>query len=240
MDNALYYLAVNRQGGLPAEMDIVANNIANLNTTAFRREGLAFSEFVVASRTGESLSMADPGARFASALPGTVTTTGGRFDLAIEGDGYFLVGTAEGTLLTRAGAFQLSPDGFVVTPSGGRVLDIGAAPIAVPPGAASILVAADGTVSADGEPVAQIAVVDAPPDAMRRHGDTAFTVTGNVWDAVAAPKVRQGALEHSNVNAVTEIARMIEVTRAYEMAQSLITDEDDRIRQAVRTLGERV
>jgi len=240
MDNALYYLALNRQVGLANEMDLVANNIANLNTTGYRREGLAFTEFVVGSATGASLSMGDAGARFASDLPGTMQTTGGRFDLAIEGDGFFLLQTAEGPVLTRAGAFQISGDGFLVTPWGDRVLDTGEGPITLPPGTTSVLVASDGTISADGEPVAQIAVVDAAPEAMRRRGDTAFTVEGDAYAVLAVPKIRQGALEQSNVSAVTEVARMIEVTRAYEMAQSLITDEDDRIRQTIRTLGERV
>lgn len=240
MDNSLYYLALNRQVGLAAEMDMVANNIANLDTTGFRREGVAFTEFVVAAENGESVSMADLGARFASDLPGSQTMTGGQFDLAIEGEGYFLVQSADGLLMTRAGSFQLSPEGLLVTPLGDRVLDNGQATIAIPADANQVVISSDGTVSADGQPLTQIALVTAPDELISRFGDTAFTVQDDNFAAVAEPRVRQGALEQSNVDAVNEIARMIEVTRAYEMAQSVIEDEDERIREALQTLGQQV
>lgn len=238
MDNSLHYLAVNRQVGLAAEMDMIANNIANVSTTGFRREGLAFTEFVLAAETGDSVSMADLGARFASELPGTVTMTGGRFDIAIEGDGYFVLENGEGPILTRAGAFQTSQDGFLVTPNGDRVLDIGQAPIVIPLEAKDILIAPDGTISAAGEPIAQIGVVDAPRETLSRFGDTAFRAEEDAFEPVAFPKIRQGALEGSNVDPVLEIARMIEVTRAYEMTQSVIEDEDERIREAIRKISQ--
>lgn len=240
MDNALYYLAVNRQAGLHAEMQSVANNIANLQTNGYRREGLAFTEHVVGVAGGESVSMADLGARYASDLAGEVTITGGRFDLAIEGEGYFLLQSGADTVLTRAGAFQISGEAFLVTPSGDRVLDAGGAPIAIPPGGSDLLIGSDGTISVNGQPVAQIAVVTAPFERMSRAGNTAFRVEGDAYQPVEAPKVRQGALERSNVDAITEVARMIEVSRAYEMAQSVITDEDERVRETIRTLGARI
>ena len=238
MDNALYYLAVNRQVGLAAEMDTVANNIANLDTVGFRREGVAFTEFVVSSQVGDSVSMADAGARFASDLPGGLTVTNGRFDLALEGSGYFAVQAADRVLLTRSGAFQTSPEGFLVTPDGAEVLDIGQAPINIPAEATDIVIGRDGTISAGEQPIAQLGVFDADSALISRFGDTAFVVEGDAFEAVAEPQMRQGALEQSNVDAVVEIARMVEVSRAYETAQSLISDEDERIREAIQTLGQ--
>ncbi len=237
MDNALYYLAINRQNGLASEMDMIANNIANLDTTGFRREGLAFTEFVVAAEQGESVSMADLGARFASTLPGTQSVTGGRFDLAIEGPGFFAVQNLDRVLLTRAGAFQLSQDGFLTNAVGDQVLDAGQAAIAIPLEAKDIVVSADGTVSANGQPIAQIALFDAPAEALNRFGDTAFEVDPGALQEVEGARIRQGSLEQSNVDPVLEIARMIEVSRAYEMAQSVVEDEDERIREAIQTLG---
>ena len=239
MDNALYYLAVNRQVGLRAELQSVANNMANLATNGYRREGLAFTEHIVAIRNGESVSMADLGVRYASNLPGEVTTTGSRFDVAIEGEGYFLVQSGGQNVLTRAGAFQLSADGFLVTPSGDSVLDAGGAPIAIPPDAKQPLIGRDGTISSNGRPLAQIAVVTAAPETMSRHGNTAFRVEGDAYQPVEFPKMRQGAVERSNVDPIGEVARMIEVSRAYEAAQSVITDEDERIRETIRKLGAR-
>lgn len=237
MDNSLYYLAVNRQVGLRAEMQTVANNIANMATNGYRREGVAFTEHVVAIRNGESVSMADLGGRYASDLPGQISLTGGRFDLAIEGEGYFLLRNGDAAVLTRAGAFQLSPDGFLVTPSGDRVLDAGGAPIALPPDSDDVLIGADGTITANGTPVAQIAIVTAPFERMSRYGNTAFRVDGDAYETVEFPKVRQGAIERSNIDPVGEVARMIEVSRAYEIAQSVITDEDERVRETIRKLG---
>ena len=237
MDNSLYYLAVNRQVGLHSEMQTIANNIANMATNGYRREGMIFTEHVVAIEGGASVSMADLGGRYASDLHGQVSTTGGQFDMAIEGDGYFLLQSGEETVLTRAGAFQISPDGFLVTPSGDRVLDPGGAPIPIPPDADAILVGSDGTISSNGQPVGQLAVVNAPFERMSRFGNTAFRVEGGAYEPVDNPKVRQGAIERSNVDAVVEVARMIEVSRAYEMAQSVVTDEDERVREAIRTLG---
>lgn len=239
MDNALYYLTVNRQLGLAAELDMIANNLANMHTAGFRREGLAFTEFVVSAQNGESVSMADLGARFVSELTGAFSVTGSRFDVAIEGEGYFAIETGEGVRLTRAGAFQISPEGLLVTPSGDEVLDQGQAPIPIPAEAKDILIATDGTVSSNGDPIAQLGVFTAPRELISRFGDTAFVVENDDFEAVAEPRVRQGALEQSNVDPVLEIARMIEVTRAYETAQTLITDEDERIRDAIQKLGQR-
>jgi flagellar basal-body rod protein FlgF len=239
MDSALSYLALNRQIGLSREMAAIANNVANLATTGFRREGLVFAEFVQAAAPGDSLSMADLRAHFASDRPGELTLTGGQFDLAITGEGFFTIQSGGETLLTRAGAFQRSPEGLLVTPDGAPVLDDGAAPIFVPPDSVSIEVARDGTISVDGAPIARIGVVTAPAATLSRVGATAFRATAGVTP-VEAPSLRQGALEGSNVDPVVEIARMIAVNRAYEQAQGLIEDEDERVRGTINRLGQAV
>lgn len=240
MDNSLYYLALNRQVGLAQEMDLVANNIANLDTAGFRREGVAFTEYVVAGQFGESVSMGDLGARFASDLPGAFKLTGGQLDVAIQGDGFFAIESDDGPVLTRAGAFQTSEEGFLVTPIGDSVLDVGQQPIAIPANVDSLVIGADGTISADGNPIAQVGVFTAPEELVSRFGDSAFKVEDDDFVPAENPRVLQGALEGSNVDPVNEIARMIEVTRSYEMAQSLIEDEDTRIREAIEALGSAV
>ena len=239
MDDALYYLSINRQRGLSAELTAIANNIANVNTTGFRKEEMIFSEFVRSTGSGESISMANMGARFASTRPGEMRVTGGRLDLALEGPGYFLTAGAEGTRLTRAGAMQRNEEGVIVTPEGAELLDEGEAPIFLPPDAGTITVAADGTISADGVALGRIAVVDAAPESLIRAGNSAFAPTGG-YTPLETPKIRQGAIESSNVDPVEEIARMIAVTRAYEQVQNLIQDEDERIRDAIQTLGQPV
>lgn len=240
MDNSLHYLALNRQVGLKLEMDVIANNIANINTTGFKREGLSFTEFVLSAANEDSVSMADTGARHILDLPGGLAETGGTFDVAIEGEGFFLLESQGEQVLTRAGAFQISELGVLASPAGTPVLDVGGAQIPIGIDAKDIQISQDGTVSADGNVVAQIAVVSANPAALKRLGDTAFTVADGAFDNLENPKVRQGALEGSNVNPVHEMARMIEVTRSYEMAQAVIQDEDERVREAIQTLSENV
>jgi len=214
---------------------VVANNIANAATTGFRQEGVVFSEYVKRVEGGESLSMATAAVRNTSMLQGTLTQTGGSLDLAIEGNGFFLIETAQGERLTRSGHFTSSAEGELVTADGNRVLDIGGAPVFLPPDAVDLSVAADGTMSAGGVPLAQIGLVQ-PVDVlgMIRESGVLFRADAGVEPADTG-RILQGFLESSNVDPISQIARMIEVQRAYEMGQSLLEREDERIRSAIKT-----
>lgn len=229
------YATLSRQSGLIREMRLVANNIANAATTGYRQEGLVFSEYVRSGPQGASLSMARGHVRNTSFEQGQLTRTGGRFDLAIEGDGFFLVETPAGERLTRSGSFSPNAEGDLVTMDGFRVLDAGGAPVFVPPGA-DIDIAADGTLSTEGRPLGQIGLYrPADPLALRREDGVMFESPAGVEPAEEA-RMLQGFLEGSNVNPIGQVARMIEVQRAYEMGQSFLETEHDRIRNAVKTL----
>ncbi len=237
MENAVY-VSLTRQSGLLREMQLVANNIANISTTGYRKEGLIFSEQIYALENGDpSLSMASANVRATQQIQGPLSETGSRFDFAIEGDGFFLIETSEGEQLTRAGSFTPNQDGELVTPDGYRLLDNGGAPIFVPPDARDMSVAADGTMSANGRPIAQIGLYlpSETADLSRRDG-VRFSVENGV-EPMEDGVILQGFLESSNVNAVSEIARMIEVQRAYELGQKLLDKEDERIRGVLQTLG---
>lgn len=237
MDNA-GYTTLNRQSGLMREMQAIANNIANASTTGFRKEGVIFSEYVDRlDGDHPSLSMAAGGVRTTSQLQGGIERTGGDFDLAIEGRGYFLIETPEGEALTRAGSFTPSPDGELVTPDGYRLLDIGGAPVFVPADARSISIASDGTLSADNQPLAQIGLFEpeAPEDVTRRDG--VLFALENAPIPVDDARILQGHLESSNVSSMTEVTRMIAVQRAYELGQSFLEKEDERIRSVLTTIG---
>ncbi len=235
MDNT-GYVALNRQSGLLREMQAVANNIANLSTTGFRKEGVVFAEHVADLGAAEpSLSMADAAARAIDLSQGPLGQTGGAFDVAIEGDGFFMVAAPDGTQLTRAGDFTLSPEGALVTADGLPVLDAGGAPITVPRDAGPVRIARDGTISAGDTPVARLGVERAlDPGSLAHVAGTRFATTGDT-EPVEDPSVFQGFLEGSNVNPVAEIARMIEVQRAYELGQRMLDQEDARIRSVIDT-----
>jgi len=232
------YVALNRQSGLMREMEIIANNIANAATTGYRREGLVFSEFVAADPDGgPSISMANGNVRLTSRVQGSMTETGSPLDLAIEGDGFFMVETPAGNRLTRAGSFGRNTDGELVTPDGYRLLDVGGAPVFAPADAGAISVSPDGTVAGKDGPLAQIGVfLPQVPNEMSRHEGTLFSAPSG-YRPVDDAKIRQGFLENSNVSPVAEVARMIEVQRAYEMGQALLAKEDERIRGVISTLG---
>ncbi|RWR12295.1 flagellar hook-basal body complex protein [Paenirhodobacter populi] len=236
MNNAVY-ATLSRQSGLLREMQTIANNMANVSTTGFRREGVVFSEYVAALDEAPSLAMAYGNGRNIDMRQGGLVSTGGAFDLAIEGDGFFMVETPQGNQLTRAGSFIPSPEGQLLTPDGHPVLDAGGGPVFVPAGQGHIAVAQDGTVSVAGAPVAQIGLFLPPEGAIPEHvAGSRFRVEGDPVP-VEQPVILQGRLEESNVDPVLEISRMIEVQRSYEMGQSFLQREDDRIRGVIDTLS---
>jgi flagellar basal-body rod protein FlgF len=234
--DAAGYTTLTRQSGLMREMQTVANNIANISTTGFRREGVIFSEYVRQMEDDPSLSMARANGRQIDLTQAGLSQTGGTFDLAIQGDGFFLIETPQGERLTRAGSFTPSPEGELVTMDGDRLLDLGGAPVFVPPGAKSLSIGQDGTMSADGEPVARIGLWQpTDPNSLRHQSGTLFSASG--VEPTEAGIVMQGYLEDSNVEPVSEIARMIQVQRGYEMGQKFLDAEDERVRGVIQTLG---
>lgn len=237
MENATY-ATLTRQSGLWSEMRVVANNIANASTTGYRAEGVIFSEYVRGLGPDDpSLSMAAARVRDTSELQGGLSQTGGTYDLAIEGDGYFLIETPQGERLTRAGHFVTNENGDLVTPDGFPVLDAGGAPVFIPQGAGPVAIAPDGTISADGQPVGQIGLyAPADPLGVIRENGVRFRSEAGV-EPVIEGRMLQGWLEESNVDPVLQVARMIEVSRAYELGQSFLEREDERIRATIRDLS---
>lgn len=237
MDNATY-ATLTRQSGLMNELRIVANNIANANTTGFRAEGMIFSEYV--NNLGAdhpSLSMATARVRDTIMTQGTLEQTGSPFDVAIEGDGFFLIQTPDGDRLTRAGNFTPNQNGDLVTPEGYPVLDAGGAPVFIPQGLGTVAIASDGTLSAAGQPIGQLGlVIPNDPDGLIREGGTRFAAPDGFGPALDG-RMLQGFLEASNVNPTLQVARMIEVQRAYELGQNFLQKEDERIRGVIQAIG---
>ncbi len=230
------YTTLTRQSGLMREMQVIAHNLANASTTGFRREGVVFSEFVARMGKEPSLSMADGNARMVDLGQAGLTQTGATYDIGIQGEGFFLLATPEGERLTRAGSFTPSGEGVLVNSDGYALLDAGGAPVAVPLGARTVAIATDGTMSADGAPVAQIGLWQAAdPLSLRHQAGTLFSA--DAVEPAEAAVIRQGFLEESNVQPIVEIARMIEVQRAYEMGQKFLDAEDQRQRGVIQTLG---
>ena len=232
------YITLSRQSGLQREMQVVANNIANASTTGYRAEGVIFSEYVKSIDQGPSLSMGQGNIGKTSFEQSGLRQTNGTFDFAIEGDGYFVVQTPMGDRLSRAGAFSPNAEGQLVTPDGFPVLDAGRAPLFVPAEAGTLVVSSDGTLSMDGTLLGQMAIVRPlePLEMVREDGVMFRADAGD--EPTEDARVLQGFIEGSNVNPLLELSRMIEVQRAYEMGQSFLQTEDERVRAAVKTLTE--
>lgn len=229
-------VGLSRQSGLMREIDVLAQNIANAATPGYRREGLIFSEYVARMGEGPSLSMAYGNARHIDQSQAGLTQTGGTFDLAIQGDGFFRVATDNGNGLTRAGMFSVSSEGILTTPSGDKLLDGGGAPVTIPPSAKSVTISSDGAVSADGAPIAQIGLWNpVDPTSLARQQGTVFRVDD--VEPVESGVMLQGFLEDSNVSVMSEMARMVAVQRAYELGQSFLEAEHERQKTAIQVMG---
>lgn len=241
MDNA-NYISLSRQSGLMKEMTTIANNMANADTVGYKREGAVFSEFVAAAGNSadttsprHSLSIGRLAAHADYFTTGSLRSTGGNLDVAIEGEGFFLVDVNGETQLTRAGNFMTDADGRLITIDGHAVLDAAEGEIQIPPEAGSVSISSDGTMSANGVELGRLGVVTTNLDDLVREGNNNWsTQTG--FQPSETGKVFQGFLEDSNVEPVTEIARMIEVQRYYDAGQKILEMEDNRIKQVVSTI----
>jgi flagellar basal-body rod protein FlgF len=159
--------------------------------------------------------------------------------MAVEGQGFFTVRTAQGDRYTRDGKFRTDETGRLVTQTGSPVADESGGEIVIDPEKGPISVAADGSISQGRERVGKIGVVQfANAGALEKAGDNLYRNTSNLTPTPAEKgRVRQGMLEGSNVNSVLEITRMIEVSRAYESTSRMIDSAADLSRRAVERMG---
>lgn len=236
MDNPIY-VTLGRLTALQRQMDVVANNIANVSTTGFKREGTLFGQVVEhLPAEGDRLSMGSDPATFTDLTPGVAAQTGDPLSVAILSDGMLSVERNGETVYTRDGRFAVSPDGELVQlATGNRVLDAGGAPIQIPPDATAIGIARDGTVSAGGLQLGRLGLFALEAPRLERVGDGLFRAENP--PQVEEPQFAQGFREQSNVNPVTELVHLIEIQRAYERGQAILQSEHERIRQVTDIAG---
>lgn len=226
------YLGLARGLGLQRALDVVAGNVANADTTGFRRQDLVFAKDLRHAGEPGQVAFAQDFGTVVDRKEGALRSTGAALDLALVGPGWFQVETAEGERLTRAGRFTTDAAGRLVA-GDAAVLDNGGAPIILPDDARSITIAADGTISADEVVVARLGLVQPGDDAaLVPEGSGRYRTDGPIVPAEAALVV-QGSLEGSNVQPVREMTRLIEVTRAFESTQRLLETHHDLARRTV-------
>jgi flagellar basal-body rod protein FlgF len=242
VENAAY-IGLSRQMTLRRELDIVANNIANANTTGFKVEQLLVGTEIGARARNDSIR---PGASFVldngvgrDFGQGALQQTGRDLDFGIEGEGaFFTVNDGTGDAYTRDGAFTLDPTGKLVTKAGLAVQGDGGE-IILDPAKGAPVIGEDGTISQNGALVGKLTLARFDTlAALSKDGDGLYRNRSNATpiDATGA-KIHQGSLEGSNVNPLTEITSMIEISRAYEQASKMIENTNDLSRRAVERLG---
>ncbi len=262
MSNGALHVA---RTGLDAQnmrMQVIANNLANVNTVGFKRdrasfETLAYQSMTVAGSASSAENKYAIGTNLGTGVQingtaridtqGTLTTTGNSLDLAIEGAGYFQIQMPDGrNAYTRAGDFSLSSEGTLVTSDGMPVQP----QIQIPQGATSVSIGADGTVSAQVAGQSDLTEVGRIELARFTNSAGLQSVGNNLLletPASGAPQIgaageegrgglRSGALEASNVNVVEELVDMIETQRAYEVNSKMIQATDEMMRNATQTL----
>jgi flagellar basal-body rod protein FlgF len=242
MDNALY-VSLSRQITLRKELDVVANNIANADTAGFKVESLlsgtdqAHPWGVPRSRPIQFATDNGLGRDFSQ---GALRPTGGTFDMGLRGDGFFQVQTANGVQYTRDGRFALDAQGQLVTASGDPVLSDGGAPISIDPTKGAPLIGEDGTVTQGGAQIAgKIGVVRfASLSALQKQGDGYYANVSNLGSQPATDtKIQQGMIEDSNVNSITQITRLIEVSRAYQQIANIMDQTGSVYDESIQRLG---
>ena len=240
-------------------LEVVSNNLANSNTTGFRG-GTAvrqsFPEMLMQSiqsypgkpeHDRSNAGSANFGVTVNGAhidfSQGSLQSTGGELDLAIVGGGFFAVealnsaGQAQ-EMFTRAGAFALAPDRTLVNPNGDRILNISGGHITIPDDG-EIEIGTEGQIYVGGTYVDTIRMVDFDDTGqLRPFGHTLF-LSGGATEIPFTGTVSQGYLERSNVNVVREMVNMINISRAYELNQNMISIQDQSLAQAVNEIARR-
>lgn len=240
---SVVYVGLSRQMALRHEMDITANNLANMNTTAFKREQIAFREYVMEA---EGMSATD----FANTsfvqdygvsrvmLEGALIDTGNQLDVSISGPGFLMVEGKDGEpRYTRNGRLALDDSGRLITQTGEAILDTTGNDIVLSTNDTKISIAQDGTITSEAGLRSRLALVTfADEQALSKVGDGLFSTA---QEAVPTTEGRfnQGTLEASNVIPVMEITRMVQIVNSYQTAGKLLEQNQDLERKTVERLG---
>ncbi|MCJ7507299.1 MAG: flagellar basal-body rod protein FlgF [candidate division Zixibacteria bacterium] len=223
------------------KQEAIADNLANISTAGFKRDGVFLKVLseeqkrIISTQSDWEEPMADE--IYVDFQQGKLDFTGDNLNVALEGDGFFVVSTPYGERYTRNGAFRLDGEGFLMTDDGDKVLTDGGPVNLV---GSDIKIDESGKISVDGSQVAQLSVVDFPkPYQLERvDGGLYAPKSADVVSQVAANySIRQGFLERSNVEAIGEMVEMIDSFRDYEGGQKAIQIQDDSLGKLFEKLG---
>ncbi len=237
-------------------LDVISNNLANSATLGYKQESVSSQAFdqllTIKIRDGsqayhnQAIGTMSLGVKvgevYTDFSQGSVRGTGGTFDMALSGSGFFTIHYTNSkgevsTRYTRDGSFQVTKEGVLVDTEGNRVQGEGG-DITIDPDAKDISIGRDGTIMADGEVIDRIKITDFTDyDYIIKTGDNMYTTVDGATEKESDASVLQGYTEQSNVNVVSEMVDMITITRAYEANQKVVRAMDSMMEKAVNQVG---
>lgn len=243
MDTTLY-VGLSHQMAMRRNMDILANNIANINTTAFKKESAIFQQYLMEmdgtdTPAAEEVAFVQDKAVIRDFTEGKFRATGNPLDLALNGKNFFMVQMPDGSLsYTRNGHFRIGDDGTLVTSSNKPVLDVDGNTIVFSDTDESIDIAVDGTISTKGRGIiGKIGVVTfSDLGNLEKAGESLFTTEDQPIPATGY-KVMQAVIEDSNVEPIIEINNMINISRRYQAVAQLLDQQQELEAKAINRLA---
>jgi flagellar basal-body rod protein FlgF len=245
MENA-QLISLSRQMALQRQMDVVANNLANINTTGFKSEQMLFEQYLMPVASDKDfaypdqpLSYVEDWATIHNMSNGAITLTGNPLDVALNGEGFLTVQTPAGERYTRSGSLQINAEGILVDLEGNPVLADGGQ-VQFDETDTDISISPTGVISTATGTKGRLQVVEfTSPEQLTREGDNLYAATDDAQFLPAvATSVTQGAIERSNVSGVSEMTEMIRVSRAYESIANQMQKQDEMRRTAIQRLGD--
>jgi len=224
------------------EQEIASNNLANLNTTGFKKDAVHFkrmldSQLTLAAQLGENMSEEDVQEVLVNFTQGDLGATNNPLDVAIDGDGFFVVLTPDGEKYTRNGHFSMNAEGELISEEGFPVIGRGGEIMLLP---GEFEIDTKGEITQNGEIIDRLKIVDYPkPYPLRKEGESLFVLTQNVKE-IDDPEnlvIRQGFLENSNVNPIAEMIRLISISKNFQAGERAIQNQNRTLEKAVNTVG---
>ncbi|MCW2284632.1 flagellar basal-body rod protein FlgF [Rhodoblastus acidophilus] len=233
------YVTLSGQSALQKRIDTIAHNIANVNTAGFRAEEISFASHL-SRHAPTPVAFAVTGDSYISRKTGEIQRTGDPLDIAVRGEGFFAIKTPDGISYTRDGRMHMDATGALLTVNNYPVLDAGGAGITLDGSAGAPVIASDGMISQNGRQLGAIGLYLLDPEAKLTRVDNSAVKSDRPGTPVLDFNnngVLQGSTEGSNVNPILEIARMVNIQRAFESAARAVENTETNLNDAIKSLG---
>ena len=232
------YVALSGQIGREKRLETIATNVANMNSAGYRATGVSFEARPAPASSGGAVYV-DSGADYISRRAGALTRTENPFDIAVKGEAWLGIKSANGIAYTRDGRLRLSESGALETINGDAVLDVGGAPLSLDPSGGVVAIASDGMISQNGKQLGAIGLFSLAPDAHLTRAANASVIPDQPAAAVldfSQNGIAQGYIEASNVDPIVEMTKLISLSREFDDINSMISQTEGSLGDAIKTL----